>query len=273
MKFEPITPERFANTRIGRQTGWQHAAGLPVVPIAHGELAKVAAHYPICFAKLAANRPPVPCAALGLEGQKNAFVGPDGRWRGGYIPAMIRRYPFSMIKAQADGSAGEKERLAVLIDVESDMLLEAPAEGQALFDENGQKTEYFEKTLSFLTQVHRQLQRLEDLGAAIAEAGILEPVTIGRPEEISEQESWAPLQGIQRVNEGKLNALSDDAFLDLRRKGALSVVYLSLGTSGQWEKLRSFHILARRGAARAAEESDGIDLEGDEEDFVLSFES
>jgi len=78
-----------------------------------------------------------------------------------------------------------------------------------------------------------------------------------------------------RVDEGKLNQLDDESFLKLRRNGVLSLIYLSLATTAQWEKLRNMHMLTRDPAAFAAaaggKDVEKIDLETEEE-FILSFD-
>jgi len=251
MRFEAITPDRFAKTRIRRNAGWGHAASIPIVPIVPGELAKVAASYPIVFGRFAEDQPLAVCAVMGLEIDRNAYVGEGGRWRGSYIPSILRRYPFALVKAPSENES-EAERLAVCLDADSDLLTEDPEEGQPLFDEDGNKTEFFEKTLQFLTKLQSQQQRLNAVTGGLAEADILEPITVTRPPNVKDDdESWKPLRGVMRVDEGKLNQLDDESFLKLRRNGVLSLIYLSLATTAQWEKLRNMHMLTRDPAAFA----------------------
>ncbi len=275
MRFEAITPEKFAKTRIRRNAGWEHAATIPVVPVVPGELAKVAASYPIVFGRFAEEQPLAVCAVMSLEADRNAFVGENGRWRGSYVPSILRRYPFALVRAPKQDESEEGEKLAVCLDADSPLLSEGGDEGQPLFDENGEKSEFFEQTLQFLTKLQTQQQRLNQVTEILAETDILEPITVSRPPSVKEDdESWKPLRGVMRVDETKLNQLDDETFLRLRKSGVLSLVYLSLATTAQWERLRNMHMLTRDPEAlkaAAGKNVDQIDLETDE-DFVLSFD-
>jgi hypothetical protein len=69
-------------------------------------------------------------AILSLNAQDNAHIGPKGLWMGGYMPAVVRTYPFAL--AYHDGKA------TVVVDTESDWL--SQTEGQPLFEEDGSAT-------------------------------------------------------------------------------------------------------------------------------------
>jgi hypothetical protein len=71
--------------------------GLHAVPLGASEFALALRDYPIVFLQQAADAPLEAVAILGMHEGQNLFVMPDGRWdRRTYIPAFIRRYPFSV---------------------------------------------------------------------------------------------------------------------------------------------------------------------------------
>src|SRR3546814_5411689 len=126
---------RRRHTRCALVTGVQtcalpisFAAETPFVPLVVGELAAAARCYPIVFAAGDA-----PIALLGLE-RINLFVD-GGRWADdSYVPAYVRRYPFGFI------ATVNPEGFALAIATISERLVQACAEGAALFDD-GMPTE------------------------------------------------------------------------------------------------------------------------------------
>ena len=122
----PLNREGHRDHRIA--TGAQRfgfASGSNLVPAVIDEFAAAAPHLPIVF--LPGPGAPAACFLTGVRSGRNALVGADGGWRGDYVPAYLRRYPFVL---------GEVEGADPLVCIDAGQAsLEAPA-GEALFKED-----------------------------------------------------------------------------------------------------------------------------------------
>ncbi|GAA5235905.1 SapC family protein [Verticiella sediminum] len=194
----PDQPYAFAAKRM--------LAGL-VVP----ELAEVAKYMPIAFTHNKEQDQTHMVCLLGL-GEDNLFVDPDGKWIGGYVPAVLRAWPFSLIRQ------GDKRVIGV--ERESPALLEGDV-GTPLFLESGEPSPRLEKTIQFLQAFSDQEQVVARALAALQKAEVLVPwdLTVKRPE------GSLQINGLLQIDKAAYAALSDAAFLELRRAGALPLVY------------------------------------------------
>jgi hypothetical protein len=77
---------------VGRPFGFAASANL--IPALLEEFSAAAPFMPIAFLPGAQN--PAPVFVTGLRPGQNLFVGTDGKWADGYLPAYLRRYPFIM---------------------------------------------------------------------------------------------------------------------------------------------------------------------------------
>ena len=71
-----------------------------VVPVLLTELGRAVTAFPLVFVKHGENF--IFSAMLGLASGENLFLTEDGRWLGNYIPALIRAYPFRLVRANND---------------------------------------------------------------------------------------------------------------------------------------------------------------------------
>src|SRR5690606_10325046 len=107
------------------------------------EMADIAREYPVIFPD---NGSELPAALLGLEPGQNAYVGADGRWRGSYIPATIRRYPF--IFGDTGEKEGDKQRYVVMFDPDAPHFKDP--NGHAVFGDNGQLSDHMKRRMEVL---------------------------------------------------------------------------------------------------------------------------
>ena len=89
--------------------GFKFSGKTNSVLLAGIEFPEACKHFPIVFAKMAEERV-LPVALLGFRDLENLFIDAGGKWKSGYVPAYIRRYPFVL------GTAGAGGQLAVYID-------------------------------------------------------------------------------------------------------------------------------------------------------------
>lgn len=164
----PVSSDAHRNISIKRSDDYSFAAKLNSVPLLAAEFLAAAQDYPIVFAN--SDSTVFPAVLLGFEDGINLCVDTDGAWTGGYIPAFVRRYPFVF----AEGLDGENGKFTLCID-EAYPGINSDGRGERLFDADGNRTQFLNTNLSFVTQFQAQFARTKDFGAKLAELGLLEP--------------------------------------------------------------------------------------------------
>jgi hypothetical protein len=211
--FQAVSKTTHADKRWKRYEHYQFAAKDAVTPLVAYELPRALAHLPIGFIQHQDNF--VLVAVLGLQAEQNLFVSPDGRWIGGYIPAIYRGYPFQLA-ASADGQS------VLVFDEDSGLI--SDTEGERFFDVKGNPEKAVKEVLDFLGQVQNNREVSMRICAALQAEDLIQPWTITLKGKDSEQ----TLQGLYRIDEDKLNRLDADALHRLQQVGALPVAYCQL---------------------------------------------
>lgn len=209
-----ISRTQHADKRWLPYTSYAFAAGDALAPLVAAELPAAALRLPIGFA--VRGDAFVPVAVQGLVAGRNLFVGPDGRWLGGYVPAVYRSHPFHLAKS----AAGQE----VLCFDEDSAVLGEGAEGEPFFADDGQPARRIAEMLAFLQKLDASRRATAHLCAALYRHGVLQPWPITVKGEAGEQR----VDGLFRIDEAAFNALPGEALLELRAAGALPVVYCQL---------------------------------------------
>ncbi|MFZ3181659.1 MAG: SapC family protein [Methylocystis silviterrae] len=234
--------------------GWRPAAGYgfattqALLPLMGVEFAQAAASMPIAFIEQAGRYRPV--AVLSPVQGRNLFVGPGGQWLGTYVPALLRGYPFGLLRME------DSEKAALCIDESSGLVVDADGETQKFFEDDGSPSEAIKAILNFLQQVE-QNRTVTDLAvAALAEAGLMAPW----PLTVSVDNQPRTVNGFYRVEEAKLNALDDESFLKLRKSGALPLAYMQLLSMGRVTVFKQLDQLQRQ-LSEAAHQAKELSLD------------
>lgn len=214
-KVVPLSRERHHDWYIDTEHDFSFAAGSNSVYIAASEFAAAAREYAIVFARDADGRA-VPAALLGLEREQNLLVGPDGRWRGRYVPAYVRRYPFILASA-----AETPEQFTVCID-EAHSGFNTAREGQRLIDESGEQGELLARSVGFLREFHRHTQLTEVFSRTLDADGLLDPF---QAQVALNSGAKYSLSGLCCVTEEKLKALAPARLKALLDQGYLDLIY------------------------------------------------
>jgi len=189
------------------------------------EFAQAAMHYPIVFGQIGEDT--VSFAVTGhIEGANN-FVDSKGKWRAEtYIPAYVRRYPFILVQSQ------DHKQLSLAIDESADVVVKRG--GEALYDK-GEPTDTAKRALQFCASFRKEMERTAALMKQINETGIL----IERTAEVTTAKDGEKqrIVGFSIVDEKALMELADDKFLELRKTGALNLIYCHLWSMRVWNNL------------------------------------
>lgn len=215
-KIVPVSSERYGAKRWSRPPSYSFAATQAAIPLVGQELGRAALTLPIAFLKEGDADSFMPVALTGLAPGRNLFVLPDGTWApDAYVPAVVRGYPFRLAKAQ--------EKRVLCIDEESGLVGDGPA-GELFYGDDGNPSPALKRLFDFLAQVENGRLGTERVCATLAKHGLIKPW----PVKLRLKESERSLEGLHRIDEATLNALPDEAFLELRRDGALIVAYCQL---------------------------------------------
>lgn len=218
--FKNHVPLKFAdhsNLRVFESNDYSFAKAETLVPIVYDEMADIAREYPIIFPS---NESGLPCALLGLEPGKNAYVDDDGRWLATYIPAHIRRYPFML--ASSGDRDGDLNRFVVVFDPDAKHFMDP--NGYQVFTPDGKPTQHMENRFALLQQMQKTTPRTIELVKILDNADIL----VERTVTIKKADQANQVTGFRVIDESKLNGLADEAFIKLRRAGALPLIYAHL---------------------------------------------
>jgi hypothetical protein len=223
----PVNKERHARKKVRPSNDFRFAAGFHIAYVTTHEFARAAASYPVVFLEDKQNDSYRPVALLGLDAGQNLFVDAQGQWSASYIPAIIRRYPFALVKAT------DADQYIVCVDEASALLNDS--EGAALFDEAGEPTQVIENVKRYLGELQQMDQITGDFSSFLVQNNLLTPLNM----RVNTDNQVRNITGCHVINEERLNNFSDAKFLELRQKGYLPAIYSHLISLSQIERLAS----------------------------------
>lgn len=213
-RFVPLSRTAHAAKRWHRYADYSFAASQTVVPVVGFEIDRVAASLPVAL--LRAGPGFVPVAMLGLQPQRNLFVDAKGRWLADYVPLGLRSQPFAL---------GRNEAGQFMLCIEEGSPLIADSGGEPLFTDEGQPTGEVRKTMAFLQRVEQGRAATALACEALARHNCITALAFSMKDKDGKERR---LSGLHQVDEAALAGLPDEAFLQLRKAGALPLAYAQL---------------------------------------------
>lgn len=190
------------------------AAGAHVLPALMPEFAIGCRDMPILFLEEAGVVSPL--FMVGMRPGESRFVDPDGRWRGQHPPAYLRRYPFV---------GGEVSAEQQVICVDGGFAGLQNEQGERLFSEEGEPTEALQRIIAFVGEYSDAAKATAAFTAELKALDLFQTINI---EIRSPDRATSNFSGFAAVSEERLNALPDETWLDLRRKGYLAPIHAHL---------------------------------------------
>lgn len=228
----PLSRERHALKRWDQTLGYTKFAHAITIPVLTFELPRLITSCPIAFAKNNDSFSMV--ALLGIDNEKNLFIGKNGKWLGTNIPSLLQAYPFKLLSTDSN-------QLVLCIDEDSEALSDTV--GEMLFDDTGSLSETVTKHLELLKQIHSSEKQTAQVCTILSEHSILK----SWPIQIQSTGGNKQIEGLYQIDEQALNKLDDEAFLKLRHNGALITAYCQmlsmqqLGTLSKMAQMRQEH--------------------------------
>jgi hypothetical protein len=237
---EPLSLEKHRNLGVKQiPAPFSFLKTAHAVPITVSEFGVVATCYPIIFV----GPEKTPVAVMGIRQNENEYVDDEGQPDAdSYIPAFVRRYPFVF------AADPQSDRLLLCVDVEGAMVSDQP--DVRLFD-GDQPSQFTQDAIEFCKEFERQRRATVEFIEMIDKAGLFEQKTVSfTPRDAAG--NAGPAQKIAdyfAISEDKLNALSDEAFQDIRNTGALAAVYAHMVSLLNWQRViqRTMRRLAVQG--------------------------
>jgi len=231
-EFEAITSASYGGKTWRASPGYAFAAHDAVAVLVLPEIPRACLCLPLAFAQVDDQYAPV--AVQGLAPGQNLLVDAGGRWRGDYVPAAYRAYPFALAQAP-DGQQ------VLCFDRASGLLQDGPDGGQPFFDADGKPAERITQILQFLTQVQAGRAATRRACDALQQHGLIVPW----PVRIQNDSGVQNVQGLFRIDEKALNELPAESLAAVREAGAL---FLAFGQLLSMQHLQRLGTLAREQA-------------------------
>ena len=221
---------------LNDKLGFSFAKEQVAVPVNAVEFPFLSRHYPVVFVGADTT---TPAAFMGMRPNENLFISKEGEWaERTYVPAYVRRYPFIMSEDK------ENDKLILCVD-ETDKTIKEAKENK--FFDGEEMTDLTKNALEFCKSYHQASLQTVEYGKKLRELDILSPfqhqilLNMG-------------FNALFTIDERKFNALPDDKILELRKMGALPIIYAQLFSMNNWQTL--FDKVA---ALNAAENKDSDD--------------
>ncbi len=248
----PVNQTRHAKSGVRATDDFGFAREVNSMPLLAQEFRDAMREYPIVFAGTEDNV--MPAVLLGFGEHDNLFVDESGKWDAKYIPAFARRYPYVF------SSSDDGQTLTLCIDEEYSGFNDE-GEGERLFDDNGEQTEYLKNVLNFQTEFQRLFQRTQAFCKNLAELKLLDPmqaqVKFANGQELT-------IGGFMVVNRGRLKEVPGDKLAELASVDELELLYLHLQSLHNVTDLAN-HARPEAGGAQATEAASGMESEGGSE--------
>ena len=219
-QYEVLNKDKHLQLRI--KTGYGAALGDSVMYVMTYpmEFRDIQSCYPILFTKNSNTGGFFAAAVMGFEADQNLFLQDNG-WDASYIPATIQRQPFLI----ATGGEGDTATPVVSLDLDHPRV--SQDDGEALFDVEGNSTEFLNQKIALLDKLHRGLQHGNGFIDALLQHELLEQITLDLTFNNGDKKS---LQGFYSIAEERLYQLKGDVLESLNQAGYLQPVFMAVAS-------------------------------------------
>lgn len=223
-RVELLNKEKHGKLCMKPMESMAFASKMNSIVVTVSEFSSAARDYPIVFAE--ANDKIMPYAVTGYKQNENVYVDENGHWRPNhYIPAFLRRYPFIFMENS------ESNSLSLCIDLDCPLLSEQ--DGEPLY-EGDKPSHLIEKAVEFSKAFHAEAEKTAQFCNHMKELDLfmIQNAKFKTPDEKGAEETV--VAGFMVIDEKRLEALSDEEFLKLRKTKALGLIYSHLLSMRSW---------------------------------------
>ncbi len=219
-QYEVLNKDKHRQLRI--KTGYGAALGDAVMYVMTYpmEFRDIQSCYPILFTKDPNTGGFFAAAVMGFEADQNLFL-QDDRWDASYVPALVQRQPFLI------ATGGQSDNATPVVSLDLDHPRVSQDEGEALFDIEGNATEFLNQKIALLDKLHRGLQHGSGFIDTLLQHELLEQITLDIAFNDGSKKS---LQGFYCIAEERLYQLQGDVLESLNQAGYLQPVFMAVAS-------------------------------------------
>jgi len=215
----PLNSRDHAGWKAGMLENAAFLATTHAIPLTSDEFVDAQRDFPIVFT---AGDNPLPIALFGLNEGVNTYVGDDLKvMTNTYVPAYARRYPFILAKLRPDS-----DDMSLCFDPTAGLVAKRD-DGQDLFDDQAQPTEYTQGVLEFCRRFEEAGQRTEQFMEELAKLDVLMDGEIAITRNDMPDKPFI-YRGFRMVDEAKLRELPAATLEGLAKNGMLMLIYAHL---------------------------------------------
>ena len=219
-QYETLNTEKHRQLRV--RTGYSEALGDGVMYVMTYplEFRDIQSCYPILFTKDPGTGGFLAAAVLGFDANQNLFLSDDG-WDATYVPALVQRQPFLI------ATGGEDDDKPPVVSVDLDHPRVSQDEGEALFGDNGEPSEFLNQKIALLHKLHQGLQHGVGFIDTLLKHELLEQITLDLA---FNDGSKKTLEGLYCIAEEKLYQLKGDVLESLNQAGYLQPIFMAVAS-------------------------------------------
>lgn len=222
---EVLRKDAHGDLALSGNMNFSFAKTANAIPVTVSEFPSAGLHFPIIFV---GKENLTPVAIFGVQQGQNLFVDDQGQWdQLTYMPAYVRRYPFVFVRDE------QQERYALCIDRASERIV-ANGDGAQAFFNGDEQSDLTKQALEFCTTYQKEAIQTERFSQLLKSHNLVEEKTLNLT---LRSGSKIAINNIGLVDEQKLNNLPDEAFLELRKTGALAAIYCHLMSQKAWQPM------------------------------------
>ena len=222
-----ISYEKHGKLRLSENKDFTKFESQHLVPVVLQEFYTLATEFPLIFVRNSSSGDFVPVALMGLRKNQNLFCRTP-EWHSAFVPSTFTVPPLSAHRIQADS-----DEAVIALDEESDLVSESV--GEPMFDEEGNFTSYLQNRIDHVIDITRQSLQSLSLCKLLAEKNLLKTGTLRF--QYNQTSPKYELEGVYTIDEEALQKLSDEEYLDFRRRGLIPLIYSHLTSLHQLSRL------------------------------------
>ncbi|MBF7072439.1 SapC family protein [Glaciecola sp. MH2013] len=224
--YVALSADLHKNKKVKEIANYAHAKDFHLASISVDEFGLASANYPIVFVRND-DKSISAVALMGLAPKQNLFIDSTFNWLVPYVPAIIRRYPFSFVKVSAESSD-----MALCVNDTNAVLNDS--EGLNLFNSDGTPSSHLTKVQKFLSHMHNMQHHSQTLFELLDNEGLFTDKAL----EYQDKGETKSMGGFMVVDYEKLRSLSDEKYLKLRSiDSALECIHIHMGSLNQVQNL------------------------------------
>ncbi len=222
----PLHHQTHAALKVKNNNDFTRFKEQHLIPVVIQDFIPLSSEFPIVFVKNTETGQFTAVAMMGIKPNINLYC-QTPIWPAEVVPASFFNYPFSLARQNED-----EDDCFVCIDTDS--VLVNKEQGQALFDDKGEQTDYLKARTDHLLNIAQRHEQTANIMQYFASKKLLTlkalNLNLGGEQKLT-------LDGLYVIDEKKLDALSSEEFNELRSKGLLPIIYAHLSSMHQITRL------------------------------------